>query len=333
MSIDFESTSTTWNGEKPYATFNCWMGTLVDNDGHVLVQKINTKLENAQQIFNVRPWIERLLGGRFRFAANIASGINSWTSITSEWNPYQRWQMNYCVEPRRWICRPANCSVFFSHEIFHSSWLQAAKNETWSSHEINFAQWCLERWCLVAIVSHVPRGPQLWLGRELCGRVSLTTLSPVGHSSLCSIICTASFPTSTGTVTVRFNKKNIPIRNHHHRRYQNLILLAHNFTARASLSLFAAAVPNFYVFFKPPRFHIYNLSSLFACELGTARWWKKIFRSSRPWVFEMLPHSRRSWQLFPWVSGRLQQSKLICYFSLWHRMCILHASPRADKLI
>ena len=79
----------------------------MDNDWHALMQKMNKKLENAQQIFNVRPWTERLLVGRFRFAAKIASAVNSWASITSEWYPYQRWKMNYCVEPRRRIGRPA----------------------------------------------------------------------------------------------------------------------------------------------------------------------------------------------------------------------------------
>ena len=107
---------------------------LVDNDWHAS----NRKLENAQQIFNVRPWTERLLVGRFRFAAKIASAMNSWASITGEWHPYQSWQMNYCVEPRRRIGRPAkrwdDQIEFFAHKIFHSSWFQAANYETWSSH-------------------------------------------------------------------------------------------------------------------------------------------------------------------------------------------------------
>ena len=70
---------------------------VVDNDWHALVQKMNKKLENALQISNVRPWTERLLVGRFRF---LTSAVNSWGSITGEWYPYQRWTMNYCVEPR-----------------------------------------------------------------------------------------------------------------------------------------------------------------------------------------------------------------------------------------
>ena len=58
---------------------------LVDNDGHALMQTMNKKLENAQQVFNVKAWTEKLLVGRFRFAAKIAS--------TNERHPYQRWQM------------------------------------------------------------------------------------------------------------------------------------------------------------------------------------------------------------------------------------------------
>ena len=121
---------------------------LVDNDWHALMKKMNKKLENAQKILNVRPWTERLLVGRFRFAAKISSAVNSWASITSEWYPYQRWKMNYCVEPRRRIGRPAkrwdDQIESFAQEVFHSSWFQAAKSETWSSHEKAFVKWCLE---------------------------------------------------------------------------------------------------------------------------------------------------------------------------------------------
>ena len=56
--------------------------------------------------------------------------------------------MNYCVEPRRRIGRPAkhwdDQIESFAQEIFHSSWFQAAKSETWSSHEKAFVKWCLE---------------------------------------------------------------------------------------------------------------------------------------------------------------------------------------------
>ena len=116
--------------------------------GHALMQKINKKLDNAQQIFNVRPWTERLLVGKFCFASKIASAVNSWASIRSEWYPYHRWKIDYCVEPRRRIGRPAkrwdDRSEFFSQEIFHSSWFQADISETWSSHEKALVMWCLE---------------------------------------------------------------------------------------------------------------------------------------------------------------------------------------------
>ena len=100
---------------------------LVDNDWHALMQNMNRKPENAERIFNVRPWTQGWLVGRFRFAAKSASAINSWASITSEWHPYQGWQVNYCIESRKRIGRPA------------------ANYETSSSHEKIFVQWCLER--------------------------------------------------------------------------------------------------------------------------------------------------------------------------------------------
>ena len=43
LSFDFESTSEIRSGEKPYATFNCWMGTLVGNDWHALMHKNEQK--------------------------------------------------------------------------------------------------------------------------------------------------------------------------------------------------------------------------------------------------------------------------------------------------
>ena len=68
---------------------------LVDNDWHALMQNMN-------QIFHVRPCTERLVGG-FRFAAKIASAMNSRPQLRindNKWYPDQGWQMNYCVEPR-----------------------------------------------------------------------------------------------------------------------------------------------------------------------------------------------------------------------------------------
>ena len=49
----------------------------MDNDWHELMQKMKKELENAQQVFNVRRWTERLLVGKFRFAAKIASAVSS----------------------------------------------------------------------------------------------------------------------------------------------------------------------------------------------------------------------------------------------------------------
>ena len=71
------------------------------------MRKNEQKTGNAQQMFNVGTWNDRWLVGKFRFAAKMACAINSWASVTSEWLPYQGWQVNYCIEPRRPIGRPA----------------------------------------------------------------------------------------------------------------------------------------------------------------------------------------------------------------------------------
>ena len=62
---------------------------LVDNDWHVLMQKMKKNWREKYFLLSVRPWVVR------------PSEINSWAFIRREWYPYQRWQMNYCVQPRR----------------------------------------------------------------------------------------------------------------------------------------------------------------------------------------------------------------------------------------
>ena len=108
LCFDVESTSATRRGEKPYATLNCSMGTPGGQWLACIDAKNEQKFQNAQKLFNVRPWAKRLLVGRFRFAAKIGSSMKFWAFITSEWYPYQKWQMNYCVEPRKQIERPSN---------------------------------------------------------------------------------------------------------------------------------------------------------------------------------------------------------------------------------
>ena len=108
-------------------------------------------------------WLRGRWLGDFRFAAKISFGRNSWTSGTSEWYPSQRSHVNYWAKPLGQSGRPAkrwdDQMESFVQEIFHSSWFQAANYETWSSHEEFFVQWCLERWCLAAIIFDVLRGP------------------------------------------------------------------------------------------------------------------------------------------------------------------------------
>ena len=88
--------------------------------------------------FSDQCWVRGLL------ASHFADRIQ-----TSEWYPYQGWQMNYCVEPSSRIGRPANRlddqMECFAQEFFHSSCFPAANHETWSSHEKVFVQCFLER--------------------------------------------------------------------------------------------------------------------------------------------------------------------------------------------
>ena len=137
---------------------------LADNDWHALMQKMHRKLENA---LNVRPWTAGLLIGRLRSAAKIASAMCSWASTTREKHPCQRWKIDYCVALVGELVAQRHAGmiklIFSAQATFHSSWFQAENgepvfltplarfrssqmnNETWSSHEKTFLQWCLER--------------------------------------------------------------------------------------------------------------------------------------------------------------------------------------------
>ena len=57
MSFDSESISEIVVGNRMLRSIVGW-APLVDNDWHALMQKINIKLANAQQIFSGRPWTE-----------------------------------------------------------------------------------------------------------------------------------------------------------------------------------------------------------------------------------------------------------------------------------
>ena len=77
----------------------------------------------------LRPWIERLLVGKLRCAAKVASEMKSLALKTTESHPYQKWKVNYCPA-KRWDDQMQS----FAQEIVHSSWFKAARYATWSSH-------------------------------------------------------------------------------------------------------------------------------------------------------------------------------------------------------
>lgn len=91
----------------------------------------------------VTPWPqERLLVGRFRFAAKIACAMNSWASITKLLRRTS-WANKRIVRPaKRWDDRMES----FAQEIFYSSWCQTASYETWSSHDNFFCTMVLGTW-------------------------------------------------------------------------------------------------------------------------------------------------------------------------------------------
>ena len=62
-------------------------GPLVDNDWHALMQKMNKNLENAQQIFNIRPWTETLLVGSFVLQRRLHLQWIPGPFLHSEWYP------------------------------------------------------------------------------------------------------------------------------------------------------------------------------------------------------------------------------------------------------
>ena len=89
----------------------------------------NRKWENESKIGMLRPWIERLLVGKLRCAAKVASEMNSLALKTTESHSYQKWKVNYCAEPCKRNGRPTkrwdDQMQFFAQKMFHSSWFKA----------------------------------------------------------------------------------------------------------------------------------------------------------------------------------------------------------------
>ena len=81
---------------------------VVNDDWHDAMSKINQKLQNAYQIYLTESWPERILRGKFRFAAKIACKVNHWPVLCSTWQPCYFYERNFHVQPRTCPGRPPN---------------------------------------------------------------------------------------------------------------------------------------------------------------------------------------------------------------------------------
>ena len=60
---------------------------VVNGDWHDAMSKINQELPNAYRIYLTKSWPERILRGKFRFAAKIVCRANHWPALCSRWQP------------------------------------------------------------------------------------------------------------------------------------------------------------------------------------------------------------------------------------------------------
>ena len=122
---------------------------VVNGDWHDAMSRMNQKLQNAYRIYPTKSWPERILRGKFRFAAKIACKVNHWPVLCSRWQPGYLYERNFHVQPRRRPGRPPkrwdDQLRVFSEHVFHSSWTTAARHGAqWLSHEQAFVQFCSE---------------------------------------------------------------------------------------------------------------------------------------------------------------------------------------------
>ena len=150
---------TSWGGE-------CYVQLLVVNGGwHDAMSKINQKLPNAYRIYLTKSWPERILRGKFRFAAKIVCRVNHWPALCSRWRPGFFYEKNsMCNFVGAQVVHRSDGMIksgLFSEHVFHSSWTTAARHGAqWLSHEQVFVQFCSEPWWLNSdIFSYVPCGP------------------------------------------------------------------------------------------------------------------------------------------------------------------------------
>ena len=67
---------------------------VVNGDWHDAMSIMNQKLQNAYRIYPTKSWPERILKGKFRFAANIACKANHWPVLCSRWQPGYFYEKN-----------------------------------------------------------------------------------------------------------------------------------------------------------------------------------------------------------------------------------------------
>ena len=79
---------------------------VVNGDWHDAMSRTNQKLQNAYRIYPTKSWLERILRGKFRFAAKIACKVNHWPVLCSRWQPGHLHERNFHVQPRRRPGRP-----------------------------------------------------------------------------------------------------------------------------------------------------------------------------------------------------------------------------------
>ena len=79
---------------------------VVNGDWHDAMSRMNQKLQNAYRIYPTTSWPERILRGKFRFAAKIACKANHWPVLCSRWQPGYFYERNFHVQPRRRPGRP-----------------------------------------------------------------------------------------------------------------------------------------------------------------------------------------------------------------------------------
>ena len=60
---------------------------VVNGDWHDAMSRMNQKLQNAYRTYPTKSWPERILRGKFRFAAKIACKVNHWPVLCSRWQP------------------------------------------------------------------------------------------------------------------------------------------------------------------------------------------------------------------------------------------------------